>query len=59
METLSTCKEVCVIVSDESKVEEVDLKWKCGDEELPRVNQATYLCVKVSKDCKWDMYIWK
>lgn len=43
-----------VMVSNDPKVQKIDLGWKCGKEELPNVNQNTYLGVEFSKNCTWD-----
>ena len=37
----------------------VNFKWKWGEEELPIVDQYTYLGVDISKDCTWDAHIAK
>ena len=35
----------------------VEFKWKWGGEELPIVDQYTYLGVEISKNCSWDAHI--
>ena len=42
---------ICVVVvCNEDKVSPVSFKWKCGEDELPTVDQYTYLGVETSKD---------
>lgn len=48
-------KKFSVMVCNDSKVEEVDLKWKCGDKQLQRVDQYPYLGVECSEDCMWGV----
>ena len=50
-------KECAVVVCNEDKVNPVNFKWKWGEEELPIVDQYTYLGVAISKDCFWDAHI--
>ena len=37
----------------------VKFKWKWGEDDLPIVDQYTYLGVDISKDCSWDAHIAK
>ena len=46
-----------VLVCNEDKKKPVEFKWKWGGEELPIVDQYTYLGVEISKDCSWDAHI--
>ena len=46
-----------VLVCNEDKKKTVEFKWKWGGEELPIVDQYTYLGVEISKDCSWDAHI--
>ena len=41
----------------EDRVNPVNFKWKWGKDELPIVDQYTYLGVEISKDCSWDAHI--
>ena len=50
-------KKCAVMICNE--VEPIDFKWKWGDEELPRVDQYTYLGVEFEKNCSWDVHIRK
>ena len=50
------CPEV---VCNEDKVNPVNFKWKWREDDLPIVDQYTYLGVEVSKDCPWDARIAK
>ena len=40
-----------VLVCNEEKEKPVEFKWKWGGEELPIVDQYTYLGVEISKKC--------
>ena len=48
-----------VVVCNEDEVNPVNFKWKWGEDELPIVDQYTYLDVEISKDCSWDVHIAK
>ena len=52
-------KECAVVVRNEDKGNPVSFKWKWGEDELPIVDQYTYLGVEISKDCSWDARIAK
>ena len=52
-------KKCAVVVCNEDKVNPVNVKWKCGEDELPIVDQYTYLGVEISKGCSWDAHIAK
>ena len=52
-------KTCAVVVCNEDNVIRVNFKWKWGEDELPIVDQYTYLCVEISKDCSWDAHIAK
>ena len=52
-------KECAEVVCNEDKVNPANFKWKWGEDELPIVNQYTYLGVEISKDCSWDAHIAK
>ena len=52
-------KKCAVVVSNEGKVNPINLGWKWGEGELPIVDQYTYLGVKISKYCSWDTHIAK
>ena len=43
----------------EEKVDPIKFSWKWGEDELPIVDQYTYLGVDISKDCSWDTHIAK
>ena len=47
---------VVAVVCNEDKVNAADFKWKRGEDELPIVDQYTYLGVETSKDCSWDSH---
>ena len=47
------------VVCNEDMVNPVNFKWKWGEDELPIVDQCTYLGVVISKDCAWDAHIAK
>ena len=53
------CAVVAVVVYKEDKVNPVNFKRKWGEDELPIVDQYTYLSIEVSKDCSWDAHIAK
>ena len=42
-----------VVVCNEYMVNPVNFSWKWGEDELPMVDQYTYLGVDMSKDCSW------
>ena len=44
-------KKCAVVVCIEDKVNPVTFKWKWGGDELPIVDQYTYLGVEISNDC--------
>ena len=50
-------KKCAVVVCNEDKESPVTCKWKWGEDELPIVDQYTYLGVEISKDCSWDAHI--
>lgn len=52
-------KKCAVVVCNEDKENPVTFKWKWGEDELPIVDQYTYLGVEISKDCSWDTHIAK
>ncbi|MEP2874451.1 MAG: reverse transcriptase domain-containing protein [Hyphomicrobiales bacterium] len=52
-------KKCAVVVCNEDKVNPVNFSWKWGEDELPIVDQYTYLGVEISKDCSWDTHIAK
>ena len=52
-------KKCAVVVCNEDKVNPVNLWWKWGEDELPIVDQYTYLGVEISIDCSWDAHIAK
>ena len=52
-------KACAVVVCNEGKVNPVNFKWKLGEDELPFVDQYTYLAVEILKDCSWDAHIAK
>ena len=52
-------KKCAVVSCNEDKVNPVELSWKWGEDELPIVDQYTYLGVDVSKDRSWDTHIEK
>ena len=52
-------KKCALVVSNEYNVNSVNFKWKWGEDELPIVDQYTFLGVKISKDCSWDAHIAK
>ena len=54
---VKTC--AVVIVCKEDKVNPVKFEWKWGEDELPIVDQCTYLGAEISKDCSWDAHIAK
>ena len=45
------------MVRSEDKVNPVNFKWKWGEDELPIVDQYTYLGIEISKDCFWDAHM--
>ena len=57
MESDNECAVVVVVVCNEDMVDAVDFKWKWEEDELPTVDQYTYLGVEISKDCSWDAHI--
>ena len=48
-----------MVVCNEDKVNPVNFKWKWGEDELPIVDQYTYLGVEISKDHSRDAHIAK
>ena len=52
-------KKCAVVVCNEDKVNPVHFQMEVGKDELPIVDQYTYLGVEVSKDCSWGAYIAK
>ena len=51
---------VLIVVCNERQVDPVNFSWKWGEDELPIVDQYTYLGVEISKeDCSWDTHIKK
>ena len=52
-------KKSTVVVCDEDKVNPVNFKWKCREDELPIVDQYTCLGVEISKGCSWEAQIAK
>ena len=59
MESDCELKQSAVVVCNEDKENPVTFKWKWGPDELPIVDQYTYLGVEISKDCSWDTHIAK
>ena len=61
MESDSERKKCAVVVGvcNEDKVNTVTFMWNWGEDELPIVDQYTYLGVESSKDCSWDAHIAK
>ena len=55
----SNMNKCAVVVCSEQKANPVNFKWKWGEDELPIVDQYTYLGVEISKDCSWDSHIAK
>ena len=47
----SNVKKCAVIVCNEDKKNPVNFKWKWEEDDLPTVDQYTYLVVEISKDC--------
>ena len=52
-------KKCAVVVGNEDKVNPVNFSWKFGEDELPMVDQYTYLGVDISKYFSWDTHIAK
>ena len=48
-----------VLVCSEDEKKPVEYKGKWGGEELPFVDQSTYLRVEISKSWSWDAHISK
>ena len=46
-----------VLICNEDNKNPVEFKWKWGEEELPIVDQYTYLGVEISKNGSWDAHI--
>ena len=49
-------KKCGVVVCNEDKVSPATFEWKWGEDELPIVDQYTYLGVEISKDSSWDAH---
>ena len=52
-------KKCAVVVCNEDKVNPVNFKWMWGEDDLPVVDQYTYLGVEMSKDYSWDAHVAK
>ena len=52
-------KKCAVVVCNEDRMNLVNFKCKWGEDELPIVNQYTYLGAEISKDCSSDAHIAK
>ena len=52
-------KKCAVVACNKDEVNLVNFKWKWGGDELPIVDQYTYLGVEVSKVCSWDAHMAK
>ena len=52
-------KKCAVVVCNEDVVNPVKFKRMWGEDELPIVDQYTYLGVEISKDCFWNTLIAK
>ena len=52
-------KKCAVVVCNEDRVNPIKFSWKWGEDELPIVDQYTYLGVEILKDCSWDTHIEK
>ena len=50
-------KKCAVVVRNEDKAIPVNFKWEWGEDDLPFVDQYTYLGVGISKDCSWGAHI--
>ena len=48
-------EKCAVVVCNEDKVSPINFSWKWGEDELPIVDQYTYLGVEISKYCSWDV----
>ena len=53
----ASVKKCAVAVCNEDKVNPISFSWKWGEDELPIVDQYTYLGVEISKYCYWDTHI--
>ena len=49
-------KKCTVVVCSEDKVNPATSKWKWGEDELPVVDQYTYLGVEMPNDCSRDAH---
>ena len=45
-----------VLVCNEDKKKTAKFKWEWGGEELPIVDEYTYLGVEISQNCSWDAH---
>ena len=52
-------QKCAVVVCNEDKVNPVNFKWKWREDELPTVDQYTYLGLEISKECSWDAHVAK
>ena len=52
-------KKCAVVVCNEDKANPINSKGKWGEDELPIVDQYTYLGVEISKDCSYDAHMAK
>ena len=52
-------KECPEVVCNEDKANPVTSKWKWGEDDLPIVDQYTYVGVEISKGCSWDAHMAK
>ena len=52
-------KKRAVVACNGDEVNPANFKWKWGEDELPIVDQYTYLGVEISKDCSLDAHIAK
>ena len=54
MESDSKHNKSAILLCNEGKKNPVEFKWKWGEENLPIVDQYTYLGVEISKNGSWD-----
>ena len=54
---IANVKKRAVVVYNQDKVNLVTFKWNWGEDELPIVDQYTYLGVEISEYCSWDAHI--